>query len=92
MQEELRVTPTGVQPAGELFFQFADGYSLHGYVFTATGCVGEPQETDEANEQAYTELVEFVRVGAQLLFDELARFRGPSQAPGAPTPGGQALH
>ncbi len=48
VQEELRVTPTGVQPAGELFFQFADGYSLHGYVFTATDCAGEPQETDEA--------------------------------------------
>jgi 8-oxo-dGTP diphosphatase len=48
VQEELLVTPTGVQPAGELFFQFADGYSLHGYVFTATGCDGDPQETDEA--------------------------------------------
>lgn len=48
VQEELRVTPTGVLPAGELFFQFADGYSLHGYVFTATDCEGEPQETDEA--------------------------------------------
>ena len=50
------------------------------------------QETDEANEQAYSELVEFVRVGAQLLFDELARFRGPSTGPGAPAPGGTALH
>ena len=52
----------------------------------------DTQETDEANEQAYTELVEFVRVGAQLLFDELARFRGPSTDPGAPAPGGSALH
>jgi 8-oxo-dGTP diphosphatase len=48
VQEELLVTPTGVQPAGELLFQFADGHSIHGYVFTATGCVGEPTETDEA--------------------------------------------
>ncbi|NBX41578.1 MAG: hypothetical protein EBR15_09230, partial [Gammaproteobacteria bacterium] len=29
----------------------------------------------EANESAYAELVEFVRVGVQLLFDEFARFR-----------------
>ncbi len=48
VQEELCVTPTGVQPAGELLFQFIDGYSLHGYVFTASGCEGIPEETDEA--------------------------------------------
>ena len=48
MQEELRVTPTGVQPRGELAFQFVDGYALFVYVFSAEGCEGEPQETDEA--------------------------------------------
>ena len=48
VQEELLVTPTGVAPSGELLFQFADGHSIHGYVFTATGCEGEPQETGEA--------------------------------------------
>ena len=48
VQEELLVTATGVEPAGELKFQFADGYALHGYVFKASGCDGEPQETDEA--------------------------------------------
>ena len=48
VQEELRVTPTGVRSAGELLFQFADGHSIHGYVFTATDCLGSPQETDEA--------------------------------------------
>lgn len=48
VQEELEVTPTGVRPAGELSFQFADGYSIHVYVFTADGCVGAPAETDEA--------------------------------------------
>jgi len=47
-QEEIGVTPTGVAPAGELQFQFADGFSIHGYVFTATGCEGAPRETDEA--------------------------------------------
>ncbi len=48
VQEELCVTPTGVRPAGELLFQFVDGYSLHGFIFTATGCEGTPQETGEA--------------------------------------------
>ena len=48
VEEEVRVTPTGVAPAGELQFQFTDGLTIHGYVFTATGCIGEPQETDEA--------------------------------------------
>ncbi len=48
VQEELLVTPTGVHEAGELLFQFVDGFSIHGYIFTATGCEGEPQETDEA--------------------------------------------
>lgn len=48
VQEELLVTPTGVEERGELFFQFADGHSIHGIVFTATNCEGDPKETDEA--------------------------------------------
>ena len=32
-------------------------------------------EDEEANESAYSELVEFVRVGVQLLFEELAPYR-----------------
>jgi 8-oxo-dGTP diphosphatase len=48
VQEELRVTPVNVQPRGELAFQFVDGYALFVYVFSAEGCAGEPQETDEA--------------------------------------------
>ena len=48
VQEELCVTPTGVREAGELYFQFVDGYSLHGTVFTATGFDGELCETREA--------------------------------------------
>jgi 8-oxo-dGTP diphosphatase len=48
VQEELCVTPTGVAQAGELFFQFLDGYALHGIVFTATGFTGEVCETREA--------------------------------------------
>jgi uncharacterized protein YgfB (UPF0149 family) len=33
---------------------------------------------DEANEQAYMELVEFIRVGAQVVFDELLPLRQQS--------------
>lgn len=48
VEEELLVTPTGVTEAGELMFQFTNNHSIHGYVFTATDCRGEPQETSEA--------------------------------------------
>lgn len=48
VQEELLVTPTGVRQVGELRFQFVDGLSIHGYVFRADDCEGEPGETDEA--------------------------------------------
>jgi len=47
-QEELCITPTGVRDAGLLYFQFVDGFSIHGHVFTATGFDGTPTETDEA--------------------------------------------
>jgi len=47
-QEELHITPTGVQFAGELFFHFADGFKLHGFVFRADNFTGTPTETDEA--------------------------------------------
>ena len=48
VEEELLVTPTGITPRGELFFQFTDGYSIHVHVFSATGCRGEARETAEA--------------------------------------------
>ncbi len=49
VREEVGVTPTGVAPAGRLRFQFVDGHSIEGFVFTATGYTGgEPVETDEA--------------------------------------------
>jgi len=48
IQEELCVTPTGVRACGELRFQFTDGLSLHGHVFAASACEGEPRETEEA--------------------------------------------
>ena len=48
VEEEIRVTPTGVSERGELLFQFVDGYSLRVWVFRAGGCEGAPAETDEA--------------------------------------------
>jgi 8-oxo-dGTP diphosphatase len=48
VQEELRVTPTGVRRRGELRFQFLDGYGIHVIVFSADGCDRVARETDEA--------------------------------------------
>ncbi len=48
VQEEIGVTPTGLEERGVLHFQFADGYSLHCVVFVATDYEGEPIETAEA--------------------------------------------
>jgi len=47
-QEEVGITPTGVEWAGELSFQFRDGYALHCAVYRASGWHGELIETDEA--------------------------------------------
>jgi 8-oxo-dGTP diphosphatase len=47
-QEEIGVTPIGLEQVGELSFQFLDGYKLHVAVFTARGCEGSLCETDEA--------------------------------------------
>jgi 8-oxo-dGTP diphosphatase len=48
VQEEVCVTPTGVQLCGELQFQFTNGHSIHGLVYRADGLEGTLQETDEA--------------------------------------------
>lgn len=48
VREELRVDPLAPQPAGELRFQFVDGYSIHVFVFRASDCQGNASETDEA--------------------------------------------
>jgi len=47
-QEELCITPLDPVHAGTLMFQFIDGFSIHGEVFTATQFEGTPTETDEA--------------------------------------------
>jgi len=41
-------------------------------------------QEEESNEAAYAELVEFVRVGVQLLFEELAALRRPAAPAAAP--------
>lgn len=48
VEEELGVTPLGVDERGELWFQFTDGLALHVKVFLAHAHQGEPYETDEA--------------------------------------------
>ena len=40
-----------------------------------------PDDAEEASEEAYVELVEFVRVGTQLLFEQLEPLREPPVAP-----------
>ena len=47
-QEELHITPLGLQYRGENLFQFVDGYSIHVHVFTANDYEGQPTETEEA--------------------------------------------
>ena len=47
-QEELGITPVGLEEHGQLHFQFTDGYALHCTVFVAADCIGEAIETDEA--------------------------------------------
>jgi 8-oxo-dGTP diphosphatase len=48
VEEELCVTPVGLCYAGELRFQFSDGYSIEVTVFRADDCRGEARETEEA--------------------------------------------
>jgi yecA family protein len=51
--------------------------------------VGEDSD-DETNEAAYAEIVEYVRVAAQLTYEELAEFRSPSGS--SPAAAGKTLH
>jgi 8-oxo-dGTP diphosphatase len=46
--EETGITPLGLEEAGEISFQFTDGYGLHCTIFTARGFAGKLTETDEA--------------------------------------------
>ncbi|MDR2214507.1 MAG: UPF0149 family protein [Nevskiaceae bacterium] len=46
----------------------------------------DPDEDEEQNEQAYAELVEFVRVGVQLVYEQLTPLREP------PVESGEVLH
>jgi 8-oxo-dGTP diphosphatase len=47
-QEEVGLTPGDLTVAGDLAFQFADGYSLSCRVFVARAFSGDLRETDEA--------------------------------------------
>ena len=82
VREELCVTPLGLEDAGENAFQFVDGYSIHVFVFRASGCLGEPAETDEGaplwtplGEIPYHEMWEDDRLWLPLVLSR-QRFRG----------------
>lgn len=49
VREEVHVEASGLTVVGELSFQFADGYSLHGVVFFASKHTGTPEATREAD-------------------------------------------
>lgn len=48
VEEELGITPLGLEYRGENLFQFTDGYSIHVYAFVASSYQGKVRETDEA--------------------------------------------
>ena len=48
IQEELCITPSDIRYAGTLRFEFLDGLTMQGEVFTTTGFDGTPTETEEA--------------------------------------------
>lgn len=49
VKEEVGLDVGGLRKAGELFFEFVDGYKLHGTVFFASEFAGTPVETREAD-------------------------------------------
>lgn len=48
VEEEIGIVPTDLSHHGELKFQFADGYSIHVWVFRAGSYRGTPVATEEA--------------------------------------------
>ncbi len=48
-QEEVGLTPSGLEKRMELYFQFTNGYSLYGEAFFTETWEGEPVETEEAD-------------------------------------------
>lgn len=48
-REEVGLSARGIREAGQLFFQFADGHSIHCTVFTGREWEGALVETDEAD-------------------------------------------
>ena len=48
VEEELCITPSGLEEMGQLHFDFVDGLRLHCTVFRGSGFTGTPTETREA--------------------------------------------
>jgi uncharacterized protein len=59
------------------------GEVVRDFIEISRAAVDESQD-EESNEAAYAELVEFVRVGVQLLFEELGVLRPPASSAPAP--------
>ena len=82
VQEELCITPKGLEKRGELRFQFVDGYAIHVHVYRASDFEGTPSETPEAipvwvdeDRVPYDEMWEDDRIWLPLLIAG-ARFDG----------------
>jgi 8-oxo-dGTP diphosphatase len=64
-REELLIEALDPRERGTLSFQFADGYSLHCTVFSATAWRGEPTETPEARPEWFpVEAIPYPRMWA----------------------------
>ena len=48
-KEEVGLDVSNLEHRGDLFFEFTDGHSIRGYVFSTVDWTGEPVETDEAD-------------------------------------------
>ncbi len=57
-----------------------------------TRATADEDQNGDADEEALTELVEYLRVAAQLTYEELVEFRRPGDEAGADMPGTEVLH
>jgi uncharacterized protein YgfB (UPF0149 family) len=55
-----------------------------------TRASADDDDESEGNEEALTELIEYLRVAAQLVYEELAELRRPQENP--PVPESVAIH
>jgi uncharacterized protein len=71
----------GSNGAGDLRQLPADAAEIVGDLGEISRAGVDAGESTEANERAFAELIEFVRVGVQLVFEELSQLRAPLPVP-----------